>query len=391
MMAGNRAASRLVLGTFDERTVMATARAVLDEVGGEVSLGFVFASADYAPCLPDFLEVLQIHGRIPLLLGSSGSGLIGTSAEVEHESGFSLMLLHLPATRIRLVELDAGAIPMAGTPQEWHRLTGVRPGEVDSWLSLIDPFGFPVEAWLQQWNAAYPGAPVVGGLCASQSRDEEVFLSLGSRRLEPGKALLVGLEGGVRIAPIVTQACRPIGDPVTVTGSEGNLLLGLGGKPAYTMLSEAFEALSDTDKALAHGNLFIGFASSEYVEDFVQGDFLIRTILGADASTGAIAVGAYPRVGQTMQWQLRDPFSAEDDLRRQLLRHRALAPFASLCFACAGRGQNLFGEQSHDASLLTEAFGPMASAGFFCNGELGPAGRTSFVHGNSLSIALFMS
>lgn len=390
MKKWNSAASRLAIGPFDEKKVVATARAALKEVGGRVSIGFVFASADYRPFLSDFLELLQIHGNIPLLLGCSGSGLIGTDAETENQSGFSLLLLHLPETHIRLVELDAGDLARTETPSDWHHIAGVQRGEVESWIALVDPFGFPVEEWLREWSGAYPGTHVVGGLCASLTPQQEVFLSVGSRVLESGKAVLAGFEGGVKVVPVVAQGCRPIGEPLTVTGSNGNLILGLGGKPAYTMLAEAFEALSDSDKALAQGNLFVGLASSEYVHDFKQGDFLIRTILSADADTGAIAVGAYPRVGQTLQWQLRDPFSAEDDLLRQLEKNRYLSPFASLCFACAGRGQNLFGENSHDATLLSRVFGPVASAGFFCNGEIGPAGGTTYVHGNSISIALFL-
>ena len=110
----------------------------------------------------------------------------------------------------------------------------------------------------------------------------------------------------------------------------------LGGKPAYTALSEAFETLDDREKDRAQGNLFAGLASSEYIEEFKQGDFLIRAILGADANSGAVALGAYPRVGQTLQWQVRDRVSADASLREMLLRERGHQPppFASLVFAC---------------------------------------------------------
>lgn len=390
MKMSNTAASRLVTQPFSEKAVIQAAQSALREIGGRVTIGFIFASADYRPYLPDFLELIQVHAHVPLLLGSSGSGLIGTDAEAEDQSGFSLLLLHLPRTHIKIVELGPDDLALTEQPGDWHRISGVHPSEVDSWIALVDPFGFPVEEWLREWNVAYPGVPVIGGLCASQDKSQEVFLSLGSKQLEPGRALLIGFQGGVTLHPIVAQGCRPIGEPFTVTGIDGNLILGLGGKPAYTVLAEAFEALSDIDKAKAQGNLFAGLASSEYVEEFKQGDFLIRTILGADANTGAIAVGAYPRVGQTLQWQLRDPHSAEDELRTHLNKERFFSPFASLIFSCAGRGKELFGSLNHDAHALSAAFGPAASAGLFCNGELGPSGRTSFVHGNSISIALFL-
>ena len=207
----------------------------------------------------------------------------------------------------------------------------------------------------------------------------------------PGGAVLVGMQGGVAIRPLLSQGCRPIGEPLTITGSDANLVTALGGKPAYAALAEAFESLPDHEKVRAQGNLFAGLASSEYVEDFKRGDFLIRTILGADAGSGVVALGAYPRVGQTLQWQLRDRWSADVDLRERLsVQHRrGPQPFASLVFACNGRGTDLFGSPNHDAHALAQTIGKVPSAGLFCNGEIGPVGETSFVHGYTVSMALF--
>ena len=210
--------------------------------------------------------------------------------------------------------------------------------------------------------------------------------------LAPGSATLVGFEGGVTLRPLLSQGCRPIGEPLTVTGTNGNLVLALGGKPAYAALTEAFESLGDREKARAQGTLFAGLASSEYIADFKQGDFLIRAILGADARSGAVALGAYPRVGQTLQWQLRDRVTADVDLRESLLQERTRkpAPFASLVFACNGRGRDLFGAPNHDAHALSQIIGSHPSAGCFCNGEIAPIGSTNFVHGYSVSMGLFV-
>ena len=389
----NSAASRLTLKPYSEATVVQAARSALYEVGGKVSLGFVFASTDYHEFLPDFVELLQLHGHIPLLAGFSGSGEIGTDREAEQTTGFSLLLLHLPQTTIHACELSAAQVEASASPEDWHRITGVKPGEVDAWIALCDPFGFPVEPWLTGWNAAYPGVPVLGGLCSGPGgSSENVFVIHDRATLPPGGAMLVGLKGGVTVRPLLSQGCRPIGEPFTVTGTHGNLVTALGGKPAYSVLAEAFESLNDRDKARAQGNLFAGLASSEYIEDFKQGDFLIRAILGADAQSGAVALGAYPRVGQTLQWQLRDRVTADADLRDSLLlqRTRKPPPFASLLFTCNGRGKDLFGAPNHDAHALSQIIGAHPSAGCFCNGEIGPIGATNFVHGYSVSVALFV-
>lgn len=387
-VASNTAAARLILQPYDEALVIRTAKSALAEAGGKVTLGFVFASSDYGDSLPDFLELLQLHGHIPTLIGCSGSGMVGIDREAESVSGFSLLLLNLPQTKIHIRELDN----TAGEPCDWRRAIGVYPGDVDAWIAFCDPFGFPVEPWLANWNEAYPGVPVLGGLCSGAGEtSDHVFVVHDRTVLSPGHGLLVGFKGGVTIRPLLSQGCRPIGEPLTVTGSNGNLVLALGGKPAYTALSEAFETLNDREKDRAQGNLFAGLASSEYIEEFKQGDFLIRAILGADANSGAVALGAYPRVGQTLQWQVRDRVTADAALRETLLREkgRRPPPFASLVFACNGRGKDLFGAPNHDAHALSQIIGSHPSSGLFCNGEIGPIGPKSYVHGYTVAMALF--
>jgi small ligand-binding sensory domain FIST len=156
-------------------------------------------------------------------------------------------------------------------------------------------------------------------------------------------------------------------------------------------LDEAYQSLRDREKEAARGNLFAGLAMREDLDEFHRGDFLIRNILGADESSGAVAVGAFPRVGQTVQWQLRDRKAADDDLRRRATRlvDAGSKPFASLVFSCGGRGRHLFGTPNHDAGVMAEVFGPHPSAGFFCNGEIGPVGGRNFVHGYTASTVLF--
>ena len=40
--------------------------------------------------------------------------------------------------------------------------------------------------------------------------------------------------------------------------------------------------------------------------------------------------------------------------------------------------------------MVQQQLGPFGLAGFFCNGEIGPVGEKSFLHGNSASLALFV-
>lgn len=387
----NSAASRLVLGAYSERGVIETARQLLDELGGKVTCGFVFASADYGAHLPDFLELIQLHGHVPMLSGCSGSGLIGTGTEEEQGRGFSLLLLHLPDTGIFPFHFSAGQAEELDSPEVWRTATGLQPDQVDAWIVLANPLTFPVEPWLTRWSSAYPGIPCLGGLGSAGQDGEEIFVFHNRAPVEG--VVAIGLRGGVRIETLVSQGCRPIGQPFTITGAEQNFIITLGSRPAYQVLAEVIEGLSGSERRRASGNLFAGLAMSEYVDDFKTGDFLVRNLIGADANHGVVAIGAHPRVGQTMQFQLRDRLSADEELRHltdQKL-NAGIHPFASLLFACAGRGRHLFGEPNHDAAALTAAFGPKPSAGFFCNGEIGPVSGRNFVHGYTASAALFVN
>ena len=102
----NLAASRLVLKPYSEELIIGHARELLRELGGAVSCAFVFVSSDYHPYLADFLELLQVHGHVPLIAGCSGAGLIGTGREAEQATGFSMLFLRLPETKIHSFALN---------------------------------------------------------------------------------------------------------------------------------------------------------------------------------------------------------------------------------------------------------------------------------------------
>ncbi len=383
----NRAASRLVLSEFSEEVVISAARETRAELGAEVSCALVFFSPDYGEHLEEFLELIRVYGRVSLVLGCSGGGLINTNREVEGVSGFSLLLLSLPNTSLKACELWQHQVGVAGGSGYWASQTGVAPDEVDAWIVLADPSRFDADPWLAEWNVAYPGVPVLGGLA---SGGEEGLLLCRDGAATPSDGLALALKGGVSVRTIVSQGCRPIGEPLTITGARQNLLLSLGSKPAYAVLNHVFNGLTKQEKDRARNNLFAGLAMSEYLEEYKRGNFLIRNILAADPEAGAVAIGAALRVGQTLQYQLRDRDSADEDLRElcHTVEEEGGHPFASLLFSCNGRGTGLFGAPNHDAGVLAEIFGAHPSAGFFCNGEIGPVGKQNFLHGYTASAAL---
>ena len=117
----------------------------------------------------------------------------------------------------------------------------------------------------------------------------------------------------------------------------------------------------------------------------------MRNIIGADPNSGAVAINAVPRVGQTLQYQLRDSRVANDELKRLLgakAMFHTLDPYAGLLCTCHGRGRGLFGDPNHDAGLINEFFPGLPLTGLFANVQIGPVGDRSFAHGYTASLAL---
>ncbi len=139
--------------------------------------------------------------------------------------------------------------------------------------------------------------------------------------------------------------------------------------------------------------MHVGRVINEYQESFRRGDFLVRNVIGVDDS-GAIQITDVVRVGQTVQFHVRDAETADEDLRENLLLAREQSrrtgkPVGALLFSCNGRGTRLFDSPNHDVRMIHEILGAIPVAGLFAMGEIGPIGGQNFVHGFTASVVVF--
>ena len=359
----------------------------------EISLGLVFMSPKFFPNAEQVLEILRLHAQIPLLAGCSGGGLVANAEEIESAGGLVLALYSLPGAKLTAVRLTQEQSETAGGKNYWPVETGVAPKDVNGWLAFVDPFHFDAEGWLRSWNHDYSALPVYGGLASGNFPEPLAQVYLDGRVYEDG-GVAIAFGGEVALAGVISQGCTPIGEAWTLTRVEQNLIRHIGNRPAYAVLSETVQKLSPEEQRKAQGNLHIGLAVDEYLEDFHRGDFLVRNLLGGDPNSGVLVVGTVPRMGQTIQFQRRDAASASEDMNELLAlektRLAGMEIYGGCLFCCNGRGKNLFGRASHDSKLVQAHFGPTGIGGFFCNGELGPVGGKNFVHGFTASLALFV-
>ena len=358
-----------------------------------ISLGLVFMAPRFFPHAKAVLEILRVHAQIPLLVGCSSQGLIAGEEEVEKNAGLSLGLYALPGGDLKAVHFTQQQVEEANGPGYWHLETGVDPAQTNGWLVFIDPFHLDSESWLKGWNEAYAPRPVLGGLASGDFTEQLTQIYLNGDVFEEG-GVAISFGGDVRLVSVTSQGCTPIGDTWTLTKVEQNIIHEIGNRPAYEVLAETFNGLSTEEQKKARGNLFIGLVVNEYLDDFHRGDFLIRNLLGADPRSGSIAVGALPRLGQTIQFQRRSAAAATEDMNELLARTKKKlgeAPIYGGCLCCCnGRGQSLFRQPNHDAQMVQQRLGPLGLTGFFCNGEIGPVGEKNFLHGYTASLALFV-
>ena len=381
-------------GDFDEAGLQQWAEDLRGQLRApQVSLGLVFMSPRFFPRARQVLEILRVHARIPLLAGCSSPSLIVGEREVEENAGLSLGLYALPGAELKAFHLTQEQVEEANGPGYWPLETGIEPAQTNGWLVFIDPFHLDSETWLRTWNEAYAPLPVLGGLASGDAEEQATQVYLNGEVFEEG-GVAISCGGAVTLAGVTSQGCTPIGETWTLTRVEQNIIHQIGNRPAYEVLAETFNQLSPEDQKQARGNLFIGLVVNEYLEEFHRGDFLIRNLLGADPRSGSIAVGALPRLGQTVQFQRRSAAAATADMNDLLTRAKAqlgaTTIYGGCLCSCNGRGQHLFGRPHHDAQMIQRCLGPMGLAGFFCNGEIGPVGQKSFLHGYTASLALFV-
>lgn len=369
--------------------VGAAAAAVARQLGDdEADLVIAFVSPHHADAYDALPAGIRAAFPRALLVGCSASGVIGDGREVEERPALSLTAASLPGVQLTLLTL---ARPTGGAANvtAWRARLGGRD-EDPHFIVLCDPFSCDAAALVGALDAAWPRGRKVGGLASGASGPGGNVLFAGGHVQRAG-AVAVAMSGDITVDTIVAQGCRPIGAPLPVTRGDGQVIYELGGKPAVEVLRGLYDTLDARDQSLFRHSLFVGLEMDESSVEYRPGEFLVRNLAGLDPDSGAIVVAARVRQWQVVQFLLRDARTAEHDLSELLDRYCAgrAAPAGALLFSCLGRGMHLFGRPDHDTDLFRDRVGAVPLGGFFCNGEIGPVGGHTFLHGYTSAFGLF--
>lgn len=369
-------------------------RAIAEELRSEVpqvDLLLLFATVDHRDRLAQSVDQLAADLQPRASIGCTAEGVIGGDIEIERSPGIVALAGHLPGARIH---------PFHIATDDWRHLLG-SPADLTerigcdkdsrAIIGFGDPWTTALNQLMQALDMLAPRCPLVGGMASGAQRVGENVLVYNDQTFNEG---LVGvtLSGPVAVQTVVSQGARPIGRSMVITKAHENVIDQLGGKPALHVLREVITSLPENEQLLLRRGLLIGRAISEYRESFSRGDFLVRNVLGVDQEAGSIAMADQVRVGQTVQFQVRDAASASEDLELMLADAGKIGdPAAALLFSCNGRGSRLFDTPNHDVGRSRQRFPDTPVAGFFAAGEIGPVGGRNFIHGHTASFALLRS
>jgi small ligand-binding sensory domain FIST len=392
-----------------EEQVTLQARQRLGEVppAGWIDLAIVFVSTQFTQPVRHIVEKLRADLGPRVLLGCTAEGVIGGYQEIEDTAAITLVAASLPGVALApflLLPSDANLPALTWSPHlvagqpDWPRLlldreefrrTVEAPENPELFILFGDPFSTPMDDVLQAFNANYPGVPVVGGMASGALRPSGNALWVNDQITFEG-AVGVGLAGPLEVDVVVSQGCRPIWRPLKVVTAHRNLIFNLEGRTPLAWLQDLLPGLSEEERLLLQNGLFIGRSIKPDQENLGRGDFLLRGVVGLDQESGALAIGDSVMEGETIQFHLRDALTATEDLEMMLITQAFREPpSGALLFTCNGRGTRLYDHPNGDISVIQANLDVAHLAGFFCAGEIGPIGGVNFLHGQTVSLAIF--
>jgi small ligand-binding sensory domain FIST len=350
---------------------------------GPIDLVIAFASPRYGASierLPVLLhELLGAHAQ----LGCTGAALIGNGQLIAGRHSITVLAGRLPGVELHAVALSNGDLPDPDAPpSSWHRLLPLAPEQVRGILVLSEPFHGDAAALLAGLDYGWPDAPKIGGVASGSNHPDGNVLFTG-RTVHRTGAVVLAMAGDIVLQPVVSQGCRPIGRAGRITKAERNRLVAVDDSPARIFVEEQLMALADDDLDLAERSpLFLGIDADPFAsKTTARSGYLVRNILGIDPDSGNVLVGDHLAVGRRVQLHLRDASTSEHDLHLRLTAANPHTAQAALLFRCLGR-------EGADHDTFAALANGVPLVGFHCNGEIGPVGGTTHLHGYTAALAL---
>ena len=368
-------------------------------------LGLIYCSHSYAPHAVALLNYLsQALPQVHDWSGCSAAGVLAQDREYSRQPALAVMLLDLPAAHYRIY---SGLLPLG---------------------MLGDEAGFTAQTALVHADAQIPELPEVlqelsqrtscgqllGGVSSGEETGVQFALRAEEYRAQQAGASAGVLHGGLsgvawsgEVATVtrMAQACVPLLAPLTITGTIGNLVTELDGKPALPWLLKALELSEGTDWHAALGKVrstmvAIAPAGRAMFHAGLGPHAQVRSMMGLDPRQQAIALAAPVQIGESLIFcrrdaktarqgvlqmgaALRDALSSEQITQTSNIDTSMDHPWlgssgmpepsrirGAIYISCRGRGGGLFGGEHAELKTLRHALGKVPVIGFQAESEI---------------------
>jgi small ligand-binding sensory domain FIST len=353
-------------------------------------LVLVFATSHYACEFTRMLKSVRAATGASHIVGCSGMGVLTSGREIERKRGVAVLVVRSDALGFSSF-LSPDAEAAIDQANKWH----TSPPHLGARAALLvlfsDVLHLHPASVLAAFQQSLPGVPIIGAGASGSARKMETYQwswrdgcdtlnDCISRQGISGFLMWGDFEPFIGVA----QSCTPLGEPYVITRAEGHLIWEIANRPAVEILEEATASLPGKQREQAATSLVAGLVVNEEKYPQEVSDFVFRNIAGIEPDSGSLVISESVRVGQTIQFYLRNAHAASLDITRRL---RELAAATSgrrirmgFYFDCLARGVGLYGEPDHDTRLIRRFFPDTPIVGFFGNAEFAPNGDRSILH-----------
>lgn len=369
----------------EQAVAEAATRAMQQASMGQADLVLVFATVSHAPRYPLLLKTLAKITKTTQIVGCSGLGTLTLEGEIEAAPGVAVLVLSSDSIRITPFIFQHLRDQNEKIGQELGRLAASKRRSEDSTLILLfpDTFFFHPHTFFQAFQQVAGFLPIIGGGASEDGTRMRTFQMYGERA-DSNALTGVILTGRFQYTHGLAQACQPIGPSLLVTKARRNIILEIGGRPAFGVFVDLLRELEIDELQMAAGRIFLGLPIDPRQAQLTGGDYLVRNIVGVDPENGTLHVAEEIAEGQAVAFTLREPIRAKqgtEEIISDLARiHQGVAPKAGFYFNCCGRGTSLYGEKDVDVTILRRAFPNLPLIGFFTYAELAPIQSTNLYH-----------
>jgi small ligand-binding sensory domain FIST len=315
------------------------------------------------------------------VIGCSATGVLTGAEEVENATAVAVQVLGgAPPLPMPLFLPGVRTDPRVAGAKLGQRARETLGGDIDgaALAVLVDPAELDAADFVAGIADSAPELLITGAGASGGEQGCRVFWE-ESAHADSAVALVLPKELHPSLG--MTQGCQALGDPLTITAADGNLILEIEGRPAVEALDRT---LSDPRhpglrQMTAHLLAGIGERGSGG-----RSNYVVRPFAVADGNAAALAVAEPVRAGQTICFTLRDAIGARDDMKAMLDEQAeargAATPKFGFYFNCAGRGSALYGQPGLDPELIRRRFGTLSLAGIESSFEIAPTFGRPRIH-----------